>query len=60
MEIVTFDIPIIDDNILEENETFRVTINSDSLPLGLTLGSIYETTVTIVDDECKLNYVANL
>ena len=57
MEVVTFDIPIIDDNILEENETFRVTINPDSLPLGLTLGSINETTVTIVDDECKFSYV---
>ena len=53
VKIVSFDIPIIDDNILEDNETFLVAINSDSLPSSITLGSIDKTTVTIVDDECE-------
>ena len=49
----TFDVPIIDDNILEGNEDFVLTIDVASLSTGVTHGSPGETTVTIVDDDCK-------
>ena len=48
-----FDIPIIYDNIKEDNETFYVTINA----CGITLGSINKITVTILDDESKYNFL---
>ena len=53
MEKVTVDIPITDDHIIGDNKTFRVSINPDSLPSCVDLGSVNETTVTIVDDDCK-------
>ena len=49
----TFDVPINDDNILEGNENFILTIDGTSLPTGITRGSPGEATVTIVDDDCK-------
>ena len=49
--MVAFDVPIIDDNILERNEDFMLTINSTSLPDGVTPGNPYVATVTIVDDD---------
>ena len=51
MTSVSFDIPINDDCILEDNETFNLTINPSSLPNGVTVGSYHQATVTIVD--CK-------
>ena len=45
----SFDIAIINDNVVEGNEDFTLVINSFSLPVG----SINEAMVTIVDDECK-------
>ena len=49
----TFDVPINDDNILEGNEDFILTIDGTSLPTGVTSGSPGEATVTIVDDDGK-------
>ena len=49
----TFDVPIIDDNILEGNEIFILTIDETSLPISVTRGSPGQATVTIVDDDGK-------
>ena len=51
----TFNVPINDDDILEIDENFMLTINS-SLPDGITRGTPSEATVTIVDDDRKLSY----
>ena len=50
---VPFNIPINDDNILEDNENFTLTINS-LLPTGVMVGNLSQATVTIVDNDCKL------
>jgi len=47
---VTFDVPITDDNILEGNENFMLTINQSSLPTGIICGIPDSATVTIVED----------
>ena len=47
-------IPIIDDNIFEENENFSLTINPSSLPNGVMVGYPGLATVTIVDYDGKL------
>ena len=58
MTSIPFDVPIIDDNILEQNEEFTLTILQDILPDGVTRGSTDQTIVTIVDDDGKqFNYV---
>ena len=49
----TLDVPIIDDNILEGDEDFILTINETSLPTDVTHGSPVEAIVTIVDDDRK-------
>ena len=49
----TFDVPINDDNILEGNETFMLTIDSSSLPDRVTRGDPGQATVTIVDNDRK-------
>ena len=49
----TFDVPINDDNILEDNENFILTINPSSLPSDVTVGSPGQATVTIGDDDGK-------
>ena len=50
---ISFDVPIIDDNILEQSETFNVSIDPISLPYGVTLGSTESAVVTILDDDSK-------
>ena len=40
MTSVSFDVPINDDNILETNEDFTLTIDSSSLPNGVTRDSV--------------------
>ena len=52
--IVYLDIPIINDNIVEDDESFILTINSSSLPIDIFIGNGNETTVTIANDDCKL------
>ena len=42
---------ITDDNILEDDETFNLTINQSSLPDGVVVGDPSQVTVTIVDDD---------
>ena len=50
----TFDVPIIDDKVREDNENFKLSIDETLLPTGVTRGTPGEATVTIVDDDCKL------
>ena len=52
--MVAFDVPVNDDNILEGNENFMLTINSSSLPSNVTVGDPGEATVTIVDNDRKI------
>ena len=47
----TFDVPINNDDILEGNENFTLTINEPSLPTGVTRGDPGQATVTIVDED---------
>ena len=49
----TFDVPINDDNILEGNENFMITISPSSLPSGVFVGDPDKATVIIVDNDCK-------
>ena len=49
----TFGVPINDDDILEEEEDFMLTIDP-SLPDGIFRGTPSEATVTIVDNDSKL------
>ena len=49
----TFNIPITDDMILETDENFILTIINLSLSDDVMLGNPDQTTVTIVDNECK-------
>jgi len=50
---VTFDVPITDDSILEDNENFMLTIDQSSLPTNVNRGDPGGATVTIVNDDCK-------
>ena len=52
---VQFSVMIYNDNILEGNENFTLTINPSSLPSGVTVGDPSQATVTIVNDDSKLH-----
>ena len=47
---VSFNITINNDNVLEYNETFNLTIINGSLPKNFIVGEIYITEVTILTD----------
>lgn len=50
----SFDIAIYDDNILEANESFTLTIVKTSMnSSNVTIGGISQAIVTILDDESK-------
>ena len=53
MMITSFFVTIINDFSFEQDETFKVTIDPISLPYGMVLGEYAESTITIVDDDCK-------
>ena len=48
-----FTIPLIDDNIMEDNETFSFSVNASSLPSAITVSDSGQTTVTIVANDGK-------
>ena len=50
---VPFDVPINDDNILENTENFTVTIVMGALPTGVTRGDPGSATVNIMDNDRK-------
>ena len=54
---VHFNITINDDNILEGDENFSLTINATSLPSYVTVTDPYHTTVTILDNDGKYHYI---
>ena len=49
--LAIFNVSIIDDNIMEGNENFTLSINSSSLPNGVAIGDPGHTTVIIIDDD---------
>ena len=54
MTRVSFDMIIMNDNLMEINETFKLRINSSSLPNRVIVNSPNETTVTIMDNDRKI------
>ena len=52
--MVAFNVPINDDDLLEGNENFTLTIDNSSLPGSVQLGTPDEATVNIVDDDREL------
>ena len=53
MTRVSFDVYIMNDRVLEIDETFKLRINSSSLPNCVIVNSPNEVTVTIVDNDRK-------
>jgi len=51
MTEAVFNIFLIDNDVLEETETFSVIINSSSLPNNVTIGEPGEAEVTILDND---------
>ena len=51
MTNVSLNISITDDDVLENNENFYLSINEDSLPTSITAGITDRTIVNIVDDD---------
>ena len=51
MTNVSLNISIIDDDVLENNENFYLSIDEDSLPTSITTGSTDRTIVNILDDD---------
>ena len=49
----SFDVPITDDDILENDENFKLSINSTSLPKDVTVGDPSDISVTILDNDGK-------
>ena len=54
---VPFNVSIINDNILEDNETFNLIINPSSLPSEVIVTDRSQAIVTIVDDDGMLTIV---
>lgn len=48
-----FNVSINDDNMVEKNENFFLTIDKSTLPCDVTVGNQDQTTVTILEDDCK-------
>ena len=55
---IPFNVSITDDDILEDNENFLLTVDLSSLPDNITASDPYQATVTIVDKDGKLTVVA--
>ena len=51
----SFDVPIINENLFEGNETFTVTIAPSSLSNRIVKGTGCDVTVTIINDDSKFN-----
>ena len=50
---VSFNVPIIDDNVLESDEHIFLRIDSSSLPSRFIVTNPSQATLTIVNDDCK-------
>ena len=53
MITASLSVPTNDDDIFEDSETFRLMIDSTSLPNDVTLGNIRAVVMTIIDDDGK-------
>ena len=53
MTRVSVYVPIINDDSLDFNKNFDLVINRSLLPFNVNVGSTYQTTVTIMDDDGK-------
>ena len=47
---MSFNITIINDTVLENDEIFQLVIVSNSLPINVTRGEIKQATVTVLND----------
>ena len=56
MTMASFNVPINDDDIMENDEDFTLTIRSGTLPNRVTRLSPSQSTVTIVDDDSESFY----
>ena len=56
---MSFDVPINDDNILESDERFNLTIEQSSLPNRITVTDPDQTVVTIIDNESEIMCYSN-
>ena len=54
MTRVSFDVNVMDDNLLENDEMFKLRINSSSLPNRVFVNRPSEVTVTIKNNDRKL------
>ena len=50
---MSFNIMIYDDDVLEDNENFTLTINADSLPDGITIDDPSTVIMIIRNDDSK-------
>ena len=50
---VAFNVTIVEDNILEHNESFSVGVDPLTLPNKIIIGSSSHTTITIIDDDSE-------
>ena len=57
MTEVALDVSIVDDNVLEGNENFDLSVNVSSLPSKVNIGDPDQATVTIVDNDGKCIYL---
>ena len=55
--LAVFNVSINDDNIVEGNENFTLSINTSSLPNEVTIGNPVHTVVTIMDDDSKGSHI---
>ena len=49
----SFTVPVINDNVLEADESFDLNINASLLPIRVTAGDLDQTTVTILANDRK-------
>ena len=52
------DIPVCDDEVFESNESFSISVVSNSLPDNVMDGSLNQATIVIVDDDCKFVFIS--
>ena len=52
---MSFDVEIKNDDMFEGNESFNLTIMSESLPNYVTADNINRSSVMIKNDDCKFN-----
>ena len=57
--VQAINIPVVDDNVVEEDETYRVEIDASKLPSWVTVGSQASAVMTIVDDDRVVTISAN-